>query len=127
MSDSENPLEELKEWLYDQFVESMERLGYNHPLPPKLLDFFLKKLDIKMNISVDNEIRRILGPYAVEPRQMGNNRGHSSDLSQSEPSHDQTTIHTSLAPQIFNDVSKICRGPFKGTFCVLFRFICTNT
>lgn len=57
MSEFEGRLEELKELVGGFFEESMEGLGHNHPLPPKLLDYFLKELGIKIDISVDAEIR----------------------------------------------------------------------
>jgi hypothetical protein len=110
MSDLEEDPEELKEVVYDLFLESMERFGYNHPGPPKLLDYFLEELGIKMDVSVDAEIRRILGSHAIEPRSKSSLNGHIPD---SERCHNQTT---SLAPQMFSNVGKIPPGPFKGTF-----------
>jgi hypothetical protein len=110
MSDSEEHLKKAEE-LYDQFVEYVEQLGYDHPFPPKLLEFSLEELGI--NTSVDADMRRILGPFAIEPRKKSNNDSH---ISQSKSRHDQTTRPNSLAPQIFNDVGEIPLGLLKRTF-----------
>jgi hypothetical protein len=110
MSGSEEHQEDVK-MVFDLFVETIEKLGYNHPLPPKLFDFFLGELGVEIN--VDAEIRRILGPYAVEFRGKGSKDDHTSEIS---PPARRPCQQTSPAPQMFNDVMKIPPGPFKGTF-----------